>query len=179
MQSVNDTLPAVKGRTSRHILFITEGQRYAGYYHNDGWFYSKEKGQMMVSAFGPNADTSSVTDAKAATEWEYLREEDVRPLSEFTLRLQKEAAQLTSFFTVGDVVSERCASLDILTPMHQSRFHKLSEGEQILLYSIIERLANHSVGSLLKGTDVPVNARQATRSHVSSVLANLRKKTSS
>lgn len=177
MPLVNNLLPEIKGRSSRPILFVVEGKRYSGYFHKDGWFYRKEHGHsLMVSACGPNVDTTDLPEAKSVTEWEYVRDEDCQPLSEFTKRAQHEAAQRTSYFTVGNVVTERCASLDILTPMHQSRYHKLSEGEQILLYSIIERLVNHPVGSLLKGSDIPVNARQSTRSHVRAVLSSLTKK---
>lgn len=177
MQPVKDTLPEIKGRTSRPLLFVVEGKRYAGYYHKDGWFYCQEHGHpALVSAFGPNVDTSSVPDAKAVTEWEYLRGEDRLPLEEFTKIIKQEAAQRTAYFTVGNVVPDHCASLDILTPMHQGRFNQLSEGERILLYSIIEFLANYRVGSLLNGSSIPLNARQSTRGQVSAVLTSLRKK---
>jgi hypothetical protein len=95
-------------------------------------------------------------------------------MQDFKDRVAAEKERRTSFFTPGDDISERCASLDLLTPLHNLRFqNQLSEGEQILLYSIVETMAHLAPGSLFKASDVPINGRQGTRSHISSVLCRL------
>lgn len=158
------------------LIFVVGNQRYAGHYHKSGWFYCDERtGASIKRAYGPDVPVEKRGNAPGATHWEYLRQpEPNKFMQNFKEKMAAEKARRTAFFTAGDDISERCASLDLLTPLHNLRFqNQLSEGEQILLYSIVEMMAHLAPGSTFSASDVPVNGRQNTRSHVSAVLYRL------
>ena len=71
MTSVNDSLPEVVGFVSGTLLFWVDGERYAGHYHSNGWFYCDER-RVWLMAAGPEAKPIETCDLRA-THWEYLR----------------------------------------------------------------------------------------------------------
>ena len=71
MTSVNDSLPAVVGFISGTLLFWVDGERYAGHYHSNGWFYCDER-RVWLMAAGPEANPIETCNLRA-THWEYLR----------------------------------------------------------------------------------------------------------
>jgi hypothetical protein len=81
MKSVLDELPATDGLSSKPVLFVVDGKRYAGHYHINGWFYCDEWGgnHQMRMAAGPAAKDVGFYRPEDVlhyvTEWEYLRSE--------------------------------------------------------------------------------------------------------
>jgi hypothetical protein len=81
MIPVEQELPSTKTFTSKAVLFMVDGVRYAGHYHDNGWFYCDEQfghehGKQVVGmAAGPLARrdnfSGKVPEAKV-TEWEYV-----------------------------------------------------------------------------------------------------------
>ncbi len=80
---------------------------------------------------------------------------------------------VTTPFALVDIPATVC-SLDLLTPWYQLKFKsQLSEGEQIVLYSIFEQRANWPLAAPFHAINVPLNGRQQTSSHIAAVLARL------
>jgi hypothetical protein len=77
-----DTLPKISDfLTSKPILFMVDGKRYAGHYHMNGWFYVADHNKYeskLFNAKGPKASVmpslidNSIPDGSKVTSWEYL-----------------------------------------------------------------------------------------------------------
>lgn len=82
MISVHDALPSIiDGLISAPVIFIADGARYTGIYHENGWFYTRERlighrGANFVMAKGPKASCRCSSwdelPRTEATEWEYV-----------------------------------------------------------------------------------------------------------
>ena len=76
MITVQEGLPSTTMFTSKAVLFMVDGVRYAGHYHENGWFYCDEHKKRGVGmAAGPFArrdNFSGKVPEAIVTAWEYV-----------------------------------------------------------------------------------------------------------
>lgn len=73
LQNEPSILPELVGFTSRPILFVVDGSRYAGHYHMNGYFYVAEYQRYEKSiSIARHPQTKNGDFGPLVSSWEYV-----------------------------------------------------------------------------------------------------------